>query len=351
MMRVQVISGRALDAQLVQSWEEIRCADPALQNPFFTADFTRIVASVRDDVEIAVISENGEIVAFFPFQRNESDPLRGIPVAGPISDFQGLICRPGFVCDPTLLIAKCRLVVYDFHHFITSQESFARYHGVCDPSPQMDLSQGYDAYVKEKRNEGSGLIKSCANLARRMEREVGPLRFVPHSTDPDLLQHMLALKSDQYMRTGARDNFAIDWVRRVITKVHATQTDGFAGMLSLLYAGDRIVAGHFGMRSRTVWHYWFPAYDRDMAKYSPGLNLILKMAAYAPSAGLQTIDLDRGNSLYKRRLMNAGITVTRGSVDRRYYGLAQRVLRVRTGLAQSPFGPPVRWLRRWVRGQ
>jgi hypothetical protein len=42
MMRVQVISGRALDAQLVQSWAEIRCANPALQNAFFTAEVTRI---------------------------------------------------------------------------------------------------------------------------------------------------------------------------------------------------------------------------------------------------------------------------------------------------------------------
>ena len=340
MEHVEVIPGRALDASHVRSWEEIRCANPELQSPYFTAEFMRIVASVRDDVEVAVVWENGEIIAFFPFQRSKFDPSRGIPLANLISDFQGLICKPDFACNPLRLIARCGLVVYNFNHFLASQKSFSRYHHYREPSPQIDLSRGYDAYVKGKRNEGSGLIKSCANLARRIEREVGPLRFVAHSADPDLLQHVLALKGEQLIRTGYRNIFAVDWVQVVIEKIHATQRDDFAGMLSLLYAGDRLIAGHFGMRSRTVWHYWFPAYDKHMAKYSPGLNLILKMAAYAPSAGLRKIDLDRGTTLYKRRLMNGEIAVARGSIDRRY------VSQVRTALARSPLGPPVRWLKR-----
>ena len=108
-------------------------------------------------------------------------------------------------------------------------------------------------------------------------------------------------------------------------------TGGFAGMLSLLYAGKRLVAGHFGMRGRFAWHYWFPAYDPEMAKYSPGLILLLKMAEHAPSLGVRTIDLGLGMSLYKQRLMNASVPLAGGSVElspwRSLKGYGRRTLR------------------------
>src|SRR4030095_7972739 len=70
------------------------------------------------------------------------------------------------------------------------------------------------------------------------------------------------------------------------------------------------------MHSRFIWHYWFPAYDPQFARYSPGLILLLKMAEHAPHIGLRTIDLGTGLTLYKRRLMNASISVAEGSVER-----------------------------------
>jgi CelD/BcsL family acetyltransferase involved in cellulose biosynthesis len=70
------------------------------------------------------------------------------------------------------------------------------------------------------------------------------------------------------------------------------------------------------MRSRTIWHYWFPAYAPQFAKYSPGLLLLLKMCQHAPQIGLRTIDLGTGMTLYKRRLMNASVPVAEGSVER-----------------------------------
>ena len=105
-------------------------------------------------------------------------------------------------------------------------------------------------------------------------------------------------------------------MRAALERIHTTQSDGCAGRLSLLYAGDRLVAGHMGMRSRTVWHYWFPAYDRETARYSPGLILLLKMAQACEELGLRTIDLGTGITLYKKRLMNTSVPVAEGSVQR-----------------------------------
>lgn len=69
------------------------------------------------------------------------------------------------------------------------------------------------------------------------------------------------------------------------------------------------------MRTPTVWHYWFPAYDKQFAKYSPGLMLLLKLAERAPATGIATIELGKGMSLYKERLMNGRTILCRGSVE------------------------------------
>ena len=153
-------------------------------------------------------------------------------------------------------------------------------------------------------------------MIRRLEREVGPLSFVPHSSDQKLLVQVLSWKSQQYRRSGWRDLFATRWGRSLIEGIHSIQNPAFAGMLSLLFAGKHLVAGHLGMRSSTVWHYWFPAYDRQFAKYSPGLILLLKMVQCAQDLGLQTVDLGTGITLYKKRLMNDSVSVAEGSLER-----------------------------------
>lgn len=180
-------------------------------------------------MEVAVIPEKGVPVAFLPFQRNPLDKSRAIPVADFLSDFQGLICKPDFTCDPLEVIRKCGLGAYDFSKFLASEKSFVPFHGACESSPQMSLSRGYNSYAEERRAAGSKLISECNRKARRLEREVGLLTFVAHSSDPKLLQRTIAMKSDQYRRTGARDVFAIDWVRLLIERIYGTQTDNFSG--------------------------------------------------------------------------------------------------------------------------
>jgi len=232
-----------------------------------------------------------------------------------VSDYQGLICRPGFSCDPKELLKACRLISWDFDRLLATQQPFKPFHKFCEPSALLDLSSGYEAYVAERRAAGTEQIKKCMNLMRRLQLEVGPIRFVPDSPDCATLSTVLGWKSRQYRKTGWRDLFALKWGRAIVERIHTTKSESFAGMLSLLYAGDNPVAGHIGMRSRSVWHYWFPAYDPHFAKYSPGLILLLKMAEHAPQIGLRTIDLGTGMTLYKRRLMNASVSVAEGSVE------------------------------------
>src|SRR5262249_27317546 len=234
-------------------------------------------------VEVGIISRNGSVVAFFPFQRKQLEASHAVPIADFMSEFQGLICKPSFECDPLELIDRCGLVSYEFSHFIASQRFFLRCHYHLESSYHIDVSQ---CCVQLKR--ASGLIRLSNDLAR-LQRDFGPLRFVALSHDPALLRRVMDLRSDQDKRTGVSDLYGMAWVRSVIEKIHATQSNEFAGVLSLLYAGDRLIAGHFGVRSQTVLHYWIPAHDPVMATYVPEMNLILNIAKYGFTVGLRTI--------------------------------------------------------------
>ncbi|HLH52953.1 MAG TPA: GNAT family N-acetyltransferase [Verrucomicrobiae bacterium] len=313
-LEIRLIPGRRLLAEQVAKWHELQDSNPDLANPCFSPEFTQAVAAVREDVEVAILAQRGEIQAFFPFQRRFGG--RGIPVGGVVSDYHGLVCRPGFGCDTRLLLKGCGLATWDFNRLLASQQCFASHHKLCEPSAIIDLSEGFEAYITERRAAGTRQIDQCIYMGRRLQREVGPLRFVAHSADKALLRRVLDWKSQQYQRSRWPDLFATRWGRGLAEVIHSIQRPKFSGMLSLLYAGGSLVAGHFGMRSATVWHYWFPAYDRAFAKYSPGLVLLFNMARQAENLDLRSIDVGTGITLYKRRLMNFSVPVAEGSIER-----------------------------------
>jgi len=347
-MKVTLTPGQKLSNDLVRVWIGLQQANPDLSSPYFHPEFTKVIAAVRHDVEVAVLESDGKIVAFFPFQREQREI--GGPVGGVISDYHGLICAQDFRFLPSELLRQTRLNAWNFDHLPTSQLSFAPFHSSIEPSPQIDLSRGYHTYIQQRRGAGSEQIKKIGNLVRRVEREVGPLRFVADSTDAASLGTVLGWKSDQYRQSGNGDLFASGWIREAVDRIFATHADGCSGMLSLLYAGDRLIAGHFGMRSRQVWHYWFPSYDPQAAKYSPGLILLLKMAEHAPAIGAQIIDLGKGLSPYKERLMNSCSSLASGRVEPPWRSFRRRVWRIlRSRLGNSSFGPPARVALEWLR--
>jgi CelD/BcsL family acetyltransferase involved in cellulose biosynthesis len=66
-----------------------------------------------------------------------------------------------------------------------------------------------------------------------------------------MLSTVMAWKSAQYLRTCASDRFARPWMVQFVEQLLDTRTEGFSGVLSMLYAGDEPVAGHSGC-ARTV---------------------------------------------------------------------------------------------------
>ncbi|MGH4022955.1 MAG: GNAT family N-acetyltransferase [Pseudonocardiaceae bacterium] len=312
-MQITVVHPGELGPAEVDAWRGFQRSQPALANPFLSPEFTVAVGRLRPCARVAVLSEGAGIVGFFPFERG---PLgAGAPIAAGLTDCQGLIHAPDADWDPQQLLRACRLAVWEFDHLVDGQKPFEPYQVCRAASPIMDLSGGYEAYLAPLRRWSR--IRDLPRRHRRLAREVGEVRFVLDSTDPAALRTVMAWKSAQYQRTGRTDRFAQPWIIELCEQLLAERTESFSGLLSLLYAGDELVAGHFGLRSPRVIPTWFPAYDPRFGRHSPGLLLHLSMAEEAAAEGVDHIDMGRGAKEYKELFTSRELIVAEGRVMRR----------------------------------
>lgn len=323
-MKITVIRPYELGEPELARWRNFQQATPALANPFLSPEFSLAAGRLRAQARVAVMSDGPQIVGFFPFERRRFGI--GMPIAAGLTDCQGLVHAPGLDWDPHELLRACGLSLWEFDHLVDGQLPFEPYQALRAASPIIDLTEGFDSYLAALNRNSTDPIKkepvrkSLRELQRKergLARNIGEPRFVFTSRDHTALHTVLNWKSAQYLQTGVADLFARSWIVQLLEQLIETETSSCTGILSILYAGDKPVAGHFGLRSDRVMVIWFPAYDRNFAKYSPGLLLNMCMAKAAASSGIQHIDMGRGAQRYKDMLKSRDLFVAEGRVVQR----------------------------------
>lgn len=313
-MRVDVLRPGELGEAELTRWRTLQAGNPTLANAFLGPEFTLAVGRVRPQARVGVVSDGGETVAFFPFERYRFG--LGGPIGAGLSDCQGVVHADGWQWDTRELLARCGLSVWEFDHLIADQKPFEAYHRVRARSPIMDLEEGYQAYLDAKLRVSKRTMKSTLYKGRKLERDRGKVRFEFDCRDDDALRQLMEWKSAQYRRTLRQDRFARPSIVALVEDLFEHRSAECAATLSMMYVDDRPVAGHLGLRSPTVLACWFPAYDVELAPYSPGLLLHLQMAEAAAEAGIRTLDLGKGNAEYKDSLSSGDLYVAEGWAER-----------------------------------
>ncbi|MEU5158891.1 GNAT family N-acetyltransferase [Streptomyces sp. NPDC020875] len=316
-LRIQLVTPAELGEREIGSWRAIRreriaAGTPA--SPFMEPGFTLAVGRVRPGARVAILWRNDEPVGFLPFERGAFG--RGRAIGFGVSDCQGAVLRPGLAVTTRELLAACGLSVWEFDNLEDGQEVLTDGAAATFRSPAIDVSHGYRAYEDELRVRAPKFLKTTLAKERRLARQTGDVRFVFDERDPAVLATLMAWKSAQYRRTGRGDRFAEAWIAELVRRLHGADDPGCSGVLSVLYAGQTPVAAHFGLRSETQLACWFPAYDPAFAKYSPGLVLHLRMAEGAAAAGIDVLDMGRGDAEYKESLHTRLLRVHEGAAVR-----------------------------------
>ncbi|MEU3792844.1 GNAT family N-acetyltransferase [Streptomyces fructofermentans] len=313
-MDVTIHRPEELDEALRRAWHRLMDESPDYANPFLAPEFAAGVGTCRGGARVAVLREGGEPVGFLPYEHNSLGVGRAIGLG--LSDCQALVHRSGVTWDPQELLRACGLSVFEFDHLVEEQQPFGPYVTGTFASPVVDLKDGGGSYAEWLRAAYPGLAKTTLKKERRLGRDLGEMRFVFDERDPEALRRLMDWKSAQYRRTGRMDRFARPWIVELVEHLFRVREEHFTGILSVVYAGDRPVAAHFGPRSRTVFAAWFTAYDPELRYYSPGLIMHLRMAEAAGRQGVRIMDLGRGEKEYKDWLKTRELRVGEGFATR-----------------------------------
>ena len=311
-VQIAVARPSELGPDEIAVWHSMQGKTRSLANPFLCPEFAVAVGNFRPDARVAVLADGPEIVGFFPFELRRLGV--GVPIGAGLTDCQGLIHAPAVEWDPRELLRACKVSVWQFDHLVEGQRPFERYAVAVAPSPVIDLTDGFAAYQEKLRVKSPQFCKDLGRKARKLERDIGELRFVVDSRDMVGLRALMGWKSDQYRRNRRIDIFDRPWIVDIVDYLFSTHSDRFGGLFSLLYAGETPVAAHFGLRSGHVLAHWIPAYDMRFSRQSPGLIQHLQMVEQTAGLGVQLIDMGTGDERYKQTLRSYDLFVAEGMV-------------------------------------
>jgi len=333
-MKTHLLHPRELGPSLVEHWRQLLQAPgmpEAFSSPFFSPEFAQLVGEVRPRSRIAVIEADGIVVGFHGFEANALG--LGGPLAARLSDGHGPVLDPRLHWDPAHWLPACGLRSWQFDHLPADLQGFAAHCTRRVSAWQVRLDAGFAAY-RAGIETRSNWIRRAEPKLRRLERQIGPLRFEANTADPLAWDRLAQWKSAQYRRSGLVDHFATPWVLDYLERLRQSRGIGLTGMMSALYAGERVVAVHLGMRSQRVWHHYLPTYDRELAGFSPGMGLLLRMLQAAPDLGITMLDFSSGDMDYKRSVSTDCVQLAQGAVEpvwmrtvRRGARRAERLLR------------------------
>jgi CelD/BcsL family acetyltransferase involved in cellulose biosynthesis len=340
-MKVQCLAPAELPADLRDRWLGHLEGNPELRSPYFRPEFTEAIGRARADTFVAVV-DDGE--AFLPFHREAFNAGVGRPVGAYIADYQGVISAPGYAIDPVALVRRMGLQAWEFKFVPATQTAFERFASDRPESVLVDVTT-WKSREKELDRE--------RRYRRKLGRDIGPLELEWDCKDSEVFHQLMAWKSEQYARTGMKDSTQDAWMMQALNDIRACQDPMFAGLLTVLRAGGRVVASHFGMLSGPVLHGWFPAYDPELADHRPGQSFWLSLLDEAAERGVELLDLGTGDAPYKARLKTSTLPLLGGVVAANPWIGSLRQMRKSASLLvqKTPLRGPAAAVLNRLRGQ
>ena len=343
-MTAEIISAANLPAEYRAQWLRWLGEQPGLDGPCFQPDFVSGLGKFIPDCRVAVWRHAGEVACFLPFQARGRRCARSIPMC----DYQAIIGRPELARDLRATLRSAGLRSWQFDNLIAAQVPTAQATRLTlTRSPRVVLAGGFDAYTEALKQAGKSGRNILTKL-RLLERDHGPVSFVQGVSDEALLRRMLEWKAKRFTTSGVFPN----WVEPSLQHFLKGQAAAVPGGLSVLKAGEAVVALHFGLRVGRVHYYWFPAYDEAFSKYTPGWLLVWFLLKQLHELKCDTLDFGPGGETYKEYFANAhlefgsGLIETSASMARLHRGCAQLQQSLRqSSVAQRWIKPAVRWLR------
>jgi CelD/BcsL family acetyltransferase involved in cellulose biosynthesis len=170
-------------------------------------------------------------------------------------------------------------------------------------------SSGYavDLAVRhENAARDPSLRRMRKKLLRQQQRlsKMGPTQFVTNPTRPQLpalVDRLMDLKREQYLRTSGRNFFATPGIHDFYSRMAAPEQLGRISDLSALICGDDVVSTHLGFIGRGRFYYVLPAFDTRYRSLAVGILLLDRLIERCSQEQYSTFDLGEGDFSYKTK--------------------------------------------------
>jgi CelD/BcsL family acetyltransferase involved in cellulose biosynthesis len=300
-VKADVIQAAELSGELLGQWDALRSTCCDFTTPFFSSRYTQVVGQVRPQSKIAVISRGGNVIGFLPFEFANRSMLE--PIGKAFNDAHGLICEPGAMLNYCDVLQSLGVKSYRFHALAGPGTGAEPYTMGQSRSFLANLEAHPEGYVEYLESTRATILKQ-RRKTKKLSKDLGPVRLELDCRDSQAFEELIRLKREQYQRTFIYDILSVSWAKEMLHTLWAEKENRCRGLLSVLYAGDTIIAAHYGMLEDDWLHYWFPVYDPKYQQYSPGTAMFLEIAKAATAAGIKKIDLGYGEQAYKHKFVD-----------------------------------------------
>jgi CelD/BcsL family acetyltransferase involved in cellulose biosynthesis len=308
-VRLETIHPRELSASDAALWRAHQLNDPALQSPYLTPDWAKLIGETRDDARVCVIQDGA---GFFGAQRLSRFAAMGL--GAPISDYQGVVGLPELPINRADLCRALRVGRIDITHAPAGQDLLKGAVAGREGSWIVDVAGGRDLYEAALKQRRSEFVRQTDKKRRKLEREHGDLVVRAQSTERADFETLLAWKNAQLKRAGQPAIWAAPWIAQTLNACFETKDTQFGGALFTLSIKGQLAAGAFCLRSARVLHFWVVAHDHAYESYSPGVQLARWIAGWAGDSGIAEIDFGPGDYQFKRQLSTGQRMLERGVV-------------------------------------
>lgn len=338
----------ALSSEQRAAWSRLQQSQLHLNQPFLSLEFAEAANEFRGAVEVLTASQTGQTVALLPFHRQGKN--RAVPIAPGMNEYQAILREDSTEVDLPSWLSAASLKEFCFDHMRANERPFGVAAHKTGPCPVADLSCGFEAYCSKLQQRGSRTMRETSRKRRKLEREVGEVRFQLASSNSGAFDALVRWKQAQHKSTNVYDTFSHQGVISFLDKIRRTETDNFTGALSALYAGDQLVAVHLGLRTSQIAHMWIPTYDKNFARFSPGAIMLAEMTKALAECGVQRLDFGPGSQRYKQSFSTDSYPVSIGEFVHSPYQrwLKRHYRQAKQSLKESWFSEWLRAPTRWL---
>jgi CelD/BcsL family acetyltransferase involved in cellulose biosynthesis len=325
--RVRDIS--ALSPDQVESWNALLVMQP-VRSPFLSHAFCRSVHDARGGGRVLQITADDGGCGFLPFQLRMGRALLGHAekAGGTLSDMFGIVGTLRTALNPQALLRSANLSSLRFDHALEEICPFA--------FEDREQTSGIRVWIENFASFQNALAEADEQFVgmvgageRRLAKKFGKIRFEWHAANArEELDRLIAVKREQYRKTGVTDGLAQSWTRKLLyALLDRNDAPHCRTVLSTLHAGSEWVASHLAITCADTFHIWFPAYEPRLGRYGPGHMLLFKMLEQGVREGFRWFDFGQGEATYKSRYRGESYTLWKGCIRRRsILGYSERML-------------------------